>query len=542
MSIIKLSKPPYRWLFGGVGFHNSEATMLKIMPQKFRDEIAVKTFREISPTFSRTFAGYADWTREAMDAFADYYDLTYRNAGTLIYLAPGRIPYITEDFDVEAHCESVAANFDYLINERKCTKLRYYCVTNELSVGNTNAWFWHQDQMELYKQIHNCLYRAFRRHGLDIGLIAPDSGFGRITWATENVDETTECYCAHTYCSQYAPGDLEAYPHFLNLFGTAVKQSQEKEKRFILGEYGLMEKDSWQRLTPMRKDSCYAVDTPEHENTYAIAVCEMAMAAINTGCFSAVFWTMIDYPDPFIRENGDTEEEKIRYDVSRFSGHGVSFRYNKHGLIRWCEDEKDYSSRASLYTMGYIAKLFKKGSRVLKIQEMDDPYLRCAAVTNPDGTMSIAIINWEKTEKDLCLAIEHTADKPFRRYDYCAGNVPYNRSNDLQTWSAEVPFDDGNVKIRLLPESITFLTTDYRKRVPSEVENVSVCEGRLTWDKCTDPEHCYYRVFASPEAEFVPSSENQIASTVAEYTEIRNTDLFYKVLSIDRYGNTILNT
>ena len=196
MSTIKITKPPFRWLFGGVGFHNSEATMLKIMSEKFKNEFALKTFREISPTFSRVFAGYADWTKEAMDAFADFYDLTYRNSGTLIYLAPGRMPHIIEDFDMEDYCEKVAKNFDYLINVRKCTKLRFYCVSNELSVGNTNSWF-SNNNMELYKQIHNCLYRAFRRHGVDIGLLATDNSFTQIEWAIENMDETTECYCAH---------------------------------------------------------------------------------------------------------------------------------------------------------------------------------------------------------------------------------------------------------------------------------------------------------------------------------------------------------
>ena len=110
MTVIKITKPMFRWLFGGIGFHNSEATMLRIMPEKFKNQRVLKTFREISPTFSRVFAGYADWTKDAMDAFADYYDLTYRNSGTLIYLAPGRFPYITEDFDMEEYCEKVAKN------------------------------------------------------------------------------------------------------------------------------------------------------------------------------------------------------------------------------------------------------------------------------------------------------------------------------------------------------------------------------------------------------------------------------------------------
>ena len=92
---IRLEKPAMRWLWGGFGFHNSEATMTPMMTEEFRDQRVLKSFREISPTFSRLFAGYADWTKEAMDRFADYYDATFRRAGTTLYLVPGRMPTIT---------------------------------------------------------------------------------------------------------------------------------------------------------------------------------------------------------------------------------------------------------------------------------------------------------------------------------------------------------------------------------------------------------------------------------------------------------------
>ncbi|MBO5955889.1 MAG: hypothetical protein J6Q10_03725, partial [Clostridia bacterium] len=129
-------------------------------------EKKVKAFREISPTFSRVFAVYADWSKEAMDAFADYYDLTFRKAGTILYAVPGRLPYITDEDNIDEYCEKVAEKLDYLINERNCTKIRYYCVTNELSVGNSYCWF--ANHMDLFKQYHEGLYKAFRRHNLNV--------------------------------------------------------------------------------------------------------------------------------------------------------------------------------------------------------------------------------------------------------------------------------------------------------------------------------------------------------------------------------------
>lgn len=158
MSKVTITKPLRRWLFGGIGFHNSEATMIPIMSEKYLNERVLKCFREISPTFSRVYGGFADWPQEAMDQFADYYDRTFRNAGTLIYMVPGRMPMPTADFDMEAHCEKLAQKLEYLIKVRKCTKIRYFCITNELSVGNTYAHL--AKDLNEVKKLHECLYRA----------------------------------------------------------------------------------------------------------------------------------------------------------------------------------------------------------------------------------------------------------------------------------------------------------------------------------------------------------------------------------------------
>lgn len=531
MSRIKITKPRQRWLFGGVGFQNSEATMTPIMSEKFLNENVLKVFGEISPTFSRLFAGYADWTKEAMDAFADYYDKTFRKAKTLLYLAPGRAPMFMDDFNMEEYCEKVASNLDYLINVRKCTKIRYYCFTNELSCGNTYAYL--SRHLDLFKELHQCLYLAFKRHNLDIGLIASDgsgvSNFHQIDWAAQNMDEITEMYCAHLYVGDITPGDLSAYDYYCRSFAGPVSTAKTKEKRFMLGEYGINSgKHKFSPTMPMGNDCCYCVDVPEGEGDYAIAISEMSIAAINTGCFASVFWTMFDYPDPFIRENGDTEEEKALYDVARFSGHGLSIRYNKNGLIKWCDDENDYGSRASLYTMGYMAKLFKKGSRVL-ISEWDDKNLRCAAVTNADGSVSIAIINWKNEQMDIDMEIEHNCSKALRKYIFEARNIPYSKFNDLQDYSELIDVNENALKTTLPPRSIVFLTTDYTDRVPSEITGIKTENGRLCWNKCGDEEHCYYRVYVDGE---------QIASTVSESIEIDDETLSYDVISVDKWGNT----
>ncbi|MBR2043389.1 MAG: hypothetical protein IJ946_03530 [Clostridia bacterium] len=527
MSVINIKKPRLRWLFGGVGFHNSEATMTALMSEKQKNEIFLKTFREISPTYSRVFAGYADWTKEAMDAFADYYDLTFRNADTLLYVVPGRIPMFNSDFNIEEYSEKVALNLEYLIKERNCTKIRYYCATNELSVGNTYAYL--SNRLELFKELHENLYKAFKRHNLDIGLLATDcsgvENYGQIEWATQNIDEITECYCAHLYSAKYAPGDLNAYKYYSNSFSSVVAQALQKEKRFTLGEYGIITPDG-KKKSPMRNDSSYGVDLPDNDGIFAIGLCEMAMAAINSGCFSAVSWTMFDYPDPFIRENADSKEGKAKYDAARFSGHGIDIRYNKHGMVKWCDDDNDYGSRAALYAMGYMAKLFKKGTRVLK-SSWEDENIRCCAVTCPDGSISIAVINWSEQENSVSFNIEHKIDKPLRKYEYKAGSIPFNSFNDLQYYSELIEVKEQSFSAILPAKSVTFLTSDYVDRVPSTIKGIKYSKGKLTWKPSADPEHCYYRVYCNGK---------QIASTVAEYVYAEK-PANYQVYSVDKYGN-----
>jgi hypothetical protein len=280
----------------------------------------------------------------------------------------------------------------------------------------------------------------------------------------------------------------------------------------------------------------YNVDCPENDALYALAIAEMSLAVVNSGTFAACLWTMIDYPDPMIKENGDTPEEKARYEVCRFSGHGMQIRYNKNGLIRWCDDEHDYSAKAALYTMGYMAKLFKKGSRVLECSS-DNELLRIGAVTNPDGSLSICIVNRNTVRIDADITIDHTCKKPFRRYDFLVNNPIENKFCDLQDYSALIDCDGGTT-LSLEPMSVTFLTTDYEDICPSPIKGIKAKNGKLTWKPSKDKHHCYYRVFASTEKNFTPCYENQIASTVAEYLDIEDEKLYYRVISVDKYGNT----
>ena len=540
-SRIDFTKPAMRWLWGGFGFHNSEATMTPLMSEEFRDQRVLKTFREISPTYARVFAGYWNWTREAMDRFADWYDATFRAAGTTLYLVPGRMPVITEDFDATNYCEAVAARLEYLVKERKCTKIRYYCLSNELSVGPTYAWF--GAHLDLYAELNREMHRAFMRHGLDIGLQTPDSsGYSRmsdIDWAITNINEQTDTYCWHCYVGNLQPGDPALWANLSTALTNLVSKALRKEKRLSLGEFGFTGKPYGMRR--MRDDGHAAFRHPgsEFSRRAAISRAEMGLAALNAGAVSAVSWTMVDYPDPFLREDGDSSEEKARYDVARFSGFGLDVRYNKWGTFRWCDEERDYSSYPDLYTMGYLVKLFRKGARVLPYTT-DDDTLRAGGVTNPDGSASFALINWGEAKK-VTLSIPHPLAKPLRVYEYDSERPPLSPFNDLQPAKGTVAAKDGVVTLSVPAKSMTFLTTDYVDRQPSAITKIGIVNGRLCWAPCEDPEHVYYRVYkdgkqiASTVATSLDLGGSQLAATAAD--AINCVPSVFEVKSVDKWGN-----
>lgn len=528
-SRITFEKPAQRWLWGGFGFHNSEATMTPMMTDEFRDQRVLKTFREISPSYSRVFAGYADWTKEAMDAFADYYDATFRKAGTTLYLVPGRMPVVTSDFDVDKYCDAVATRLEYLIRQRNLTKLRYYCIANELSVGPTYAWF--EKHHDLYAEVNRGMQRAFRAHGLDVGLQTPDSsGFEKmkeVDWAIDEINEQTDTYCWHYYDRRHQPGDPALYDDLSAALTNLVSKCLKKEKRISLGEFGFTG-----RITPygqgrMRDDAHMGFRRPESvfAREAAISRVEMGLAALNAGCVSAVSWTMVDYPDPFLREDGDTPEEKGRYDVARFSGFGLDVRYNKNGIFRWCDDEHDYSAYPDLYTMGYLVKLFRKGARVLP-GSTADATLRFGGVTNPNGSASFAVVNWGLA-KTVELAVAHPLVQPLRVYEYDSAKPPTNAFNDLQPAKGTVSAKDGVVTVAVPARSLTFLTTDYVERVPDAVTEIAVADGTVRWKASEDPDCVYYRVYCDGR---------QVASTVATSVKAAK-DGKYDVHVVDRWGN-----
>ena len=545
---VTITKPYIRWLFNGFGFQNSEANFLGIMPDDFRNQRVLKTFAEISPSFSRVYTGFADQSKEQLDRFADYYDLTFRKAGTTLYAVPCAMPPLAEELDANEYAEKVAKNLEYLIKVRNCRKIRYYCLTNELMNGDRWGWFAQKDRWELFKKFNVALFRAFRRHDLDIRILASDESaspnpeaiknvYPMLDWIKANMDDYVGAYCTHWYVYGRKADDLNLWNESNAFFSNLVQRALScKAKRYILGEFGFS--PTFGKRGVMVDDVSYNIRQPERREESVLSKCEVGLAAMNQGALACVSWSFVDYPDPFVIEDGDTPEERAAYEAGN-CGYRLDTKYNKWGIFRWCSTDRDYTAYAELYAMGWLAKLFRKNATVLPCT-FADPMLRGGAVINPDRSVSSALVNRgpAKTVSVDCSSWKTRQDgtpafhQPLRRYVYEVGHVPYNAFNDLQPPAGTVTAKDGTFSVSLPANSITFLTTDYQDRMPPVVTGIQLADGKLRWAAISDPLHRYYRVYKDGK---------QIASTVATSlpvpdAKLANTSCF-SVKSVDKWGN-----
>lgn len=558
MADVKITRGPFPTYFGGFGFHNSEAMLYPLIEREHFNQKICKCYREISPGFMRTFGGYSDWTKEHMDAFAEYYEKMQRWTETPIYLACAKGKYHFSDEERMQYAEDVAKNLDYLINEKNVKQLRYYCFSNEMSM---NDWGGLLKDLPLFQKYHEMLFRAFQNRGLRIGLLATDASsiknWGTLDYAIENMKRISEDFCLHAYVQGYDIHDPDFYPWFQKLcYDTAVKCCQCDGKRFILGEFGIKRQNGKEDFI-IKNGIIKDVTTFNYtgEGAYAaLMYAEAALAAINAGVFAMVLWTFVDYPDPYTCHYSERDPYAKKWAMCEpFVSETQDVKYNKWGLMKW-EDDGDYSVRERYWCIGLISKYCKRNAKVLDI-ENNDPLVRLTALLNRDGSISIAVVNrhTESTPLKLKLDLKHIEkQQPLRVYEYDSQNVCVNEFGDLQDPSAILTLgNEGEIEYNLLPESLTILTTDYKTRQKAIYAKKVTRRGNLlTWLPVEDGEHCYYRVYRGKTADFKPSLENQIASTVdtsldfsARYLDdaaiLNVKGDYYKVLSVDRSGNAL---
>jgi hypothetical protein len=502
--------------FGGMGFHNSEANVWREMDDVQFNQYVGKVYRELSPGFSRMWGGFPEWTKEEMDAFAEYCEKMQCKVGATIYLTGHCVRYETDE-ELTAYASNVADRLEYLIYEKGLSNVKIYCMSNELSLDD---WGDLAFEMATFKKYHTYLYNEFAHRHLPVYLLATDASpmerWETVEWAIANgMVPISNVFGGHHYVNDFEAEDLDFYKIFKRHCSDVVNMLKPYERRFILGEFGLAQafKQGQNNINGVKMDVCDAFYNGK-ESYSALQICEMALAAVNAGVYAMALWTFVDVPNP----------------------RDLQYRLNKWGLLRW--DDTDYGARDWLYAYGLLVRYFRKNSKPLTISS-EDYLLRSGGVVNDDGSFSVAIVNRHKEPVEIDISLENLkSDKALRRYLYDSANVPSSKFADLQDYDELIACAGNSVHVTVPASSIVLLTTDYTDHKPAAITGICAEDGTVTWEASTETEHRYYRVYKGDSADFVPTKENQIASTIAtSFTDPDAAPGFYKVESVDAWGN-----
>ena len=549
MQNIEVSRGLYPGLFGGVGFHNNDAMLYPLIDEKFFWEKVCKSYREISPGFMRTFAGFANWTKKAMDEFAEYYEYMQKWTDTPMSLCVPSCPLHFSDDEMRSYCENVAEKLAYLYFEKDVKHIRYYCLCNELTHMHFGTF---ANDLPLFKKYNEMLYRAFQNRNLPVGLLTTDAaqyeGWKTLEWANQNMDEISNDYCVHIYERIHDPHDLEFYDFFYDKCQEVVELCLKNRKRVILGECGIQklpeamqdgngsqENAQMSYLKGVILDTCRYYHIPEEAAYCGLMLTEMAFAAINAGIYAIAYWTYIDCPDPYnCRYSSKDGFAKVWGENSAFLTPSTVVKYNKWGAFKW-EDDGNHEVRPHYWALAPLMKFFGRNMKVINTSCEDKLIRSCAVMQRFGGGTTLGVINRHKEATEIMLSTE-LFKKPIRVYEYDPNNVPYNRFADMQKPSAVL--DPNNPVWTMKPESIAYFTTDYIEKTEQvEAEGLHIEDGILKWTAVEDPNHCYYRVFAdNTDIDFPLDDAHQIASTAACYTEAGEYK-YYHVLSVDVSGN-----
>lgn len=488
--------------FAGVGFHVFHHT--HNIPQTMLDEVVAKRWRELNPSFARLNDSYT-WD-DTMREQAARHMQRLKETGTELYLATWGPPDTQPGEERRAYARKMVDLHEYLYRTKGLTNLRWFCMSNELSLGKWGALV---HDLPKFRDYHRELFDEYRRRGLPIGLLATDASplsyWSTIEWAADHMDDITAIYGGHDYFNEWDVTDERFYPWFLDRLRWGAGLARARGKDFILGEFG--SKQAGNTVNGKRNDGCAWWDTPQ-EPLVAIQLAEAAMAALNAGIYALGNWTFMDFPDEYSRTY-----------------------QNKWGTFKWSGD--DTSTRPHYYGYGLLTKFFRGPATVCTV-DTNDPRLRAAAVRhNGAGSWSVAVVNRNPREVALRLALP-APEAAFRKYVYDPADPPFSRFGDLQPPAAVVPLRGGTLTDAVGAGQLVVYTTAYDDTPPAPVRGVRAEPAaggvRVSWEASGEPDFCYYRVYRG---------EQQLVSTVATaYLERGATAREgYRVVAVDQSGN-----
>lgn len=505
--------------FGGVGFHVFDHVH---KGSKWHyEQIFAKRWRELNPSFVR-LNDDPEWNSNRLDSISKYLRVM-KETSTEMYFTSWNTSAIKKSSDEKEYVRHEVDNLEYLKKNLGFSKINYYCMANELSL---DRWASMVNDLDYFKKIQTLFYKEIESRNLGIKLLATDASpivnWPTIEWASENMDDITGVYGGHHYINDYDLFDNSFYSFFLSRMKWGAGIAKNKNKRFIVGEFGA--KQNSNTIDSVMHDACIYNNTPL-ENYFGIQVAEAIIAMINGGVYACGYWTFSDFP-------------------SSYRGKYI----NKWGLFRWEAD--NYTTKPAYYCLGLITKFFRGPAEVYETISTDS-LIRIAAVRNlENGSISIAMINRNEKTRILHLKIDDSGnDLMFRKYVYNPADVPFNYFGDLQQFTKTIPVNNKSISDTLPPLSLTVFTTNYDNDPPAKVNGVKVEYKKIgnrdraviTWEPNKEKDLCYYRIYRSEKPDVEITERRQIVSTISNtYIDQSVHNLphyYYRVIAVDKSGN-----
>lgn len=496
--------------FGGVGFHAFQQTFPAT--QEEMDTVIYKRWRELNPRFVRLNDEW-DYDQARLDRMAEHI-ARMKETGAEVYITSWNPPDAKTEEEMASWTHKVADNLEYLIRKKGLTNIRWYCMTNELSL---NGWGKLANDLPRFRQYHQALYAELKRRNLPVGLLATDASpidyWHTIDWAAKNMDDVTAIYGGHHYINDRTPNDERFYPWFLDKLQWATGIARAKGKDFILGEFG--SKQDGRTIDGKLMDVCVWYGTPM-EPQVGLQLGDAVIAAVNAGVYAMGYWTFMDLPDDYAK------------------GY-----LNKWGLFK--NSGADRSTRTVYYAYALLTRFLRGPATVYRVT-CGDPRLRMAAIRMAgSGAWSLAIVNRNRTATRLSIDLgDPRAGARFRRYVYDPTRVTQNPFGDLPGPDGAVSAKRGVLADTLAPGTLTVYTTAYDDTPPPSVAGLSVSRGpdgvALTWRPSAARDLCYYRVYRVVG----DGSRTQIGSTVATHFVDRSAppgEPRYHIVAVDMSGN-----
>ncbi len=493
--------------FLGVGFdtfqHNFPATAQQM------DQVLFKRWRELAPSFVRMDI-QTDWGTKQLNQMAKHL-LLMQETGTVAYITLWDLPVEQTPQDMANFAKHTADQMAYLIKTRGCICIKYFCISNELTLDKWGAL---ANDLPLYATYQNAIFKAFWKEGLHIGMLATDaspiSEWNTVKWAADHINSTTAVYGAHEYFSEYAPDSSRFYPWFLTQLRAICAVTAAKKKGFILGEFGC--RGDGRTINGVLHDDCYYWNTPLEPYT-GLQLAEAVIAALNSGVKALAYWTFTDFP----------------YTA------GQPYQ-NYWGMFKW--ENGNYAPRDPYFAYGLLTRWFRGPSQSVAASS-SDPRLRMGVVKHKTG-WSIVLVNRNHQAVHFEITMHRLAlTTKFRCYLYNPVDIPVSPFGDLQKPAHTVLIRSGRLTGTIGPNCMVVYTSDFRQQVPPPVQDLTIALNehgvKLHWKpgKAT-----YYRIYRE---EAMGSGFLEIGTTIADHFTDHSPasqPAIYEVKAVDRWDNS----